>query len=204
MKKELRQFLRPKSHGHFMCTVLCSFALLGIAQPSIALASDAASAINVDVAKRGEQVVVDVNFEVAVTPQQAWEVLTDFDHMRDFVSNLQMSRVVVRNGTRWQVAQKGAARRGPLQFSFDSVRDLDLVPFDRITSKQVSGNMKKFEATTRLSAQAGGTRIQYHAESIPNTYVPPVVGTAFIETESRRQFEEMRSEMLRRSALAAK
>lgn len=157
-------------------------------------------AINVAVSKHGDHIGIDVDFYVEVPVQQAWQVLTDFDHMREFISGLQSSRIMQRNGTRWQVAQAGAARRGPLSFKFDSIREIALVPLERITSRQVSGSMKEFEAITRLSAEGDGTHIRYHADSVPNTFVPPIIGPAFIETETRHQFDEMRAEMLRRHA----
>lgn len=178
---------------------LYSFVVFAFAHSLPASAAEPVTPVMVEVSKHGERISIDADFQAAVTPQQAWEVLTDFDHMRDFISSLQSSQIVARDGMRWQVAQKGAARRGPLNFSFDSIRQIDLVPFNRITSRQLSGSMKQFEAVTRLSPQGTGTRIQYHADSVPGTFIPPIVGIAFIETESRRQFEEMRSEMIRRS-----
>ena len=195
------RFFFKKSGQRLRGSALLYFlALFAIAHSLQGAAADPTTAVMVEVSKQGERIGIDVDFQAAVSPQQAWEVLTDFDHMRDYISSLQSSEIIARDGTRWQVAQKGAARRGPLNFSFDSVREVELVPFDRITSRQLSGSMKKFEAVTRLSPQGTGTRIQYHADSVPGTFIPPIVGIAFIETESRRQFEEMRAEMVRRSA----
>ncbi len=194
-----------KNSRRFRCLVLLySLVVFATVHSAQATASDPTTAVIVEVTKHGERISIDVDFQAAVAPQQAWEVLTDFDHMRDFISSLQSSQIIARDGMRWQVAQKGAARRGPLNFGFDSVREIELAPFDRITSRQVSGSMKKFEAVTRLSAQGTGTRIQYHADSVPGTFIPPIVGIAFIETETRRQFTEMLTEMSRRSAKNAR
>lgn len=162
------------------------------------------TAIKVAVSKHGEHVGIDVDFHVEVSVQQAWEVLTDFDHMRGFLSGLESSRITQRNGPHWQVAQAGEARRGPFAFKFDSIREIALEPFDRITSHQLSGSMKEFKAITRLSADSDGAHIQYHADSVPNTFVPPIIGPAFIETETRHQFEELRAEMLRRSTAGSR
>ena len=44
--------------------------------------------IAVTVHREGEEVVVDVDFLVNATPQEAWNVLTDYDHMSQFVADL--------------------------------------------------------------------------------------------------------------------
>lgn len=177
---------------------------LGWSSSGAALAAidDNEEPVHVQVRKSGELIIVDADFSVAVTPKLAWAVLTDFDHMTRFVSNVQYSAVTSRQADKLQVVQKGEARRGPLSFSFDSVREITLLPFERITTHLLSGNMKQLDGTTLLSSEGSGTQVRthvtYHAESIPNTFVPPVIGTAFIQSESRHQFEEMRVEMLKR------
>lgn len=182
---------------------LLGVLLLALAGSAVAAIDDDEPPIQVQVKKSGALIIVDADFSVAVTPRLAWEVLTDFDHMARFISNVQYSAVTVRQPGKLQVVQKGAATRGPLSFSFDSVRDIMLTPFELITTHLVSGNMKQLDGTTRLRTEGSGTHIVYHAESIPDTFVPPLVGTAFIAAESRHQFEEMRIEMLKRKAAAA-
>ena len=51
--------------------------------------ADADQAIDVDVRMQGEEVFVDVNFHVRVTPQEAWAVMTDYDHATAFISKLE-------------------------------------------------------------------------------------------------------------------
>ncbi|GAA4020177.1 SRPBCC family protein [Actimicrobium antarcticum] len=181
--------------------VLLSVLLMaGTATTALAAIDDNESPVVVHVSKHGDLITVDADFSVSVPPRQAWEVLTDFDHMSRFISNVTFSAVTARQRDKLQVTQKGAAQRGPLSFSFDSVREIELKPFEKITTHLLSGNMKQLDGTTLLSASEVGTHIVYHAESIPNTFVPPLIGTAFIETESRHQFEQMRVEMLTRKA----
>lgn len=184
--------------------ILATSCCLSAALPAFAALDDTATPIVVSVKKDGERIGVDVEFTVAVSPQQAWDVLTDFDHMASFISNVQSSRITQRHGDTLQVAQKGAAAHGPLTFSFDSVREIQLEPIKRISTHMLSGGMKKLDGTTLLSSDTIGTRVIYHADSIPNTYVPPLIGTKFIENESRHQFEEIRLEMLKRRAATAK
>jgi carbon monoxide dehydrogenase subunit G len=150
----------------------------------------------------GEDVIVDVSFPVRATQQEVWAVMTDFEHMASFVSNLQSSRVIDRSGNIMHIAQQGKAQRGPLSFAFDSVREIRLSPFDRVQSHLISGKMRKLEGDTQLKSEGDATRVAYHGDSIPGVWIPPLVGKIFIENELREQFRDMRNEILRRKQAA--
>lgn len=152
--------------------------------------------IEVKVQIRGESVVVDLSLVVPATRQQVWAVLTDFGHMADFVSNLKESRVISVSEDTVIIFQRGSAKYGPVNFPFESTREMRLTPFDEIRSRLISGNMRKMEGTTRLVDEGAQTRIIYHADSIPGVWIPPIVGRVFIENETREQFREMRNEII--------
>lgn len=158
--------------------------------------------IEVKVRIDGENVLVDVSLPVPATQQEVWAVMTDFDHMAEFVSNVQSSRVLERSGNVLRIAQQGKAQRGPLSFAFDSVREIRLSPFDRIQSHLVSGRMRKLEGDTQLKGEGDATRVAYHGDSIPGVWIPPLVGKLFIENELREQFRDMRNEIGRRKLAA--
>ena len=91
--------------------------------------------INVRVHNDGEQITIDASFIVPVAPQQAWAVLTDFDNIPNFNSGILSSKVISRTGNRVQVSQKAATKYGFLTFSYDSTREIDLVPFSKIQER---------------------------------------------------------------------
>lgn len=153
----------------------------------------------VEVQRHAGAVLVDVSMFVPATPQQAWAVLTDYDHMSAFFPNLQSSRVIERENGKLKVEQKGAVRYGPLSFPFEMVREIELHPYAEIRSRALSGSVKRGTAVTKLIPEARGTRIVYHSEAVPNVWVPPGIGPKFIENETRAQFEFLRAEILRRS-----
>lgn len=158
--------------------------------------------VMVQVLLQGESVVVDALFSVTASRAEVWEVLTDFDHMAAFVSNLAVSRVVAREGQTLRVFQRGEARRGPFHFPFESLREIRLEAPGRITTHLVSGTPKGLEGVTEITSDGPRTRVSYHGESVPDVWIPPVVGRGFIADEVREQFEEMRREILRRHRLA--
>lgn len=160
--------------------------------------------IEVIAKKVANMVVIDVSMLVAATPREAWDVLTDYDHMPQFLPNLQSSKILSKSPTRIEVAQKGGATHGPISITFDVVRDVQLKPYSEIVSHVISGNLKKVDGTTRLSPEGDGTRITFHSESIPNIWVPPGIGPTLIENETRGQFGDMRAEIMKRRLVAKK
>jgi carbon monoxide dehydrogenase subunit G len=154
--------------------------------------------IEVKVKIAGESVTVDLSLVVPATRQEVWSVLTDFGHMADFISNLKESRVISTSGNTLKIFQRGVATYGPINFPFESTREIRLTPFDKIKSHMISGNMRKMEGMTRLVDEGGQTRIIYHTDTIQEVWVPPLAGNLFIEHEIREQFKEMINEIMKR------
>jgi carbon monoxide dehydrogenase subunit G len=154
--------------------------------------------IAVAIHRDGEAYVVDVELTVDATPQEAWNVLTDYDHMSEFVSNLTMSRIIHRAGDSLEVAQTSRLKFGFINLKFDNVREIEFVPLQEIRSKLVRGDMKMSAFTTRLAAEGDATRITNHGRFIPDRWIPPLIGTLMLEAETRKQFGELRAEILRR------
>ena len=159
--------------------------------------------ISVKVQVVGDNVIVDLTLTVPATRLQVWGVLTDFEHMAGFISNLKESKVISRSENTVNVFQRGSAQYGPVSFAFESTRELQLAPFDKIRSHLISGNMHKMEGLTQLLDEGGQTRIIYHTDSIPGVWIPPLVGKVFIEHETREQFQQMRDEIIRRKSIAS-
>lgn len=175
-------------------TLLCFFAIHADA--------DSDQPIDVGVRIEGDEVIVDVNFHVRATPQEAWAVMTDFDHATAFISKLEKSVVLSSTDELLVVAQKGIVGFGPFSLTIETVTEVRLTPYEKMQARMVSGNMKKNQSTTRLVADASGTRVVYHLESIPDVWMPPLIGRAIVEFETRARFRQLVEEILRRKALS--
>lgn len=157
--------------------------------------------LNID----GDEVHLDISYLIDAKPREVWAVLTDFERMADFISNLTSSQIIARNSSIITVEQKGKAGAGPISFSMDSVREIQMKPYEWIRSHLVSGSMKKFDGITRISEEGGKTRIVYHSDAVSGVWIPPIVGRNLIESEAREQFTQLMQEVQRRKqqALAA-
>ncbi|MDE1929458.1 MAG: SRPBCC family protein [Burkholderiales bacterium] len=191
--------LRP-----FRCAALLMAAALlwpaGVPARASALPSAAPPPLVVDVDKEGPRIIIDVQARVAADPQLTWQVLTDYDHMADFLSLLQSSHVVAGSGPALEVEQVGQAHRAFLHYTFHSRLAIGLdVDRHRIEGHLIDGDFKRFDFWTRVTAlDDGGSLITHHGEYIPDAWVPPGIGPVLIRAETRRQYEELIAEVLRR------
>jgi hypothetical protein len=148
----------------------------------------------------GQIVAVDVDCPVAAPWAVVWEVLTDYDHMARFISNLEYSGVDDRADNVLRVHQKGKASRGILTLRFDNVREIELVPYREIRSRLISGDLKASDFVTRIVEIDARLHIVNSGRYVPNLWVPPFIGPALIKAETQKQFGEFRTEILRRNA----
>ena len=158
--------------------------------------------VSVDVQISGEVVVVRVECLVRATPRGVWNVLTDYEHATRFISNLERSTVLSRSDERIVVSQRGRMGFGPFAVAVEAVNEILLTPHERTQSRSLSGSMKRYSATTRLISEGEGTRILYRAESVPDVWIPPLIGPALIRSDTRGRFTEFVEEILRRKTQA--
>ncbi len=141
-----------------------------------------------------------VDCPVRATATQVWDVLTDFDHMARFLPHLEVSRAEDRGPLRVRVYQKGAATSGPFRFAFENVRDVELTPVRYIRSRFVSGDLNASEYETELEEGEASVHIINRGRYVSKMLVPPIVGPLLVAGETRRQFVQIRDEILRRQA----
>ncbi|MFO1396931.1 MAG: SRPBCC family protein [Burkholderiales bacterium] len=170
-----------------------------LAGPAPVCAAEDNADIAVHVEKDGGTIRVRVDCPVRAPAAIAWDVLTDYDNMAKFVSNLTQSSVRMRMGDRVQVFQKGKASRGPLSIAFENVREIELVPRTEIRSRIVSGDTMPAEFVTRIEERGGEVHVVHTGHYTPSMWVPPGIGPALIEAETRKQYGEIRAEIVRRA-----
>jgi hypothetical protein len=161
-----------------------------------------AETTRIDVSRDGETFIIDAVFVAPVSVREAWAVLTDFDAMSRFVPDLESSRITARVGTRLTVEQRGTARWGPLALRFQTVREVELTPFERVTSHVVSGSLRRVDTLTRFATVAHGTEIRHHIELMTESWLPDFVVEGFLRAEVRQQFEALEREMRRRGSVS--
>lgn len=128
---------------------------------------------------------------VQATPALVWRVLTDYDHLADYLPNLKSTRVVSRTGGKVILEQVGAARFLFFSQTIRLVVQVDERTPDRIDIELIEGDMKAFRARWELSPLAGatgttGTRVAYSATIVPKFDVPGIIGTSVVRKDIAR------------------
>lgn len=180
--------------------VLGAWLALGLGP---ALAADAVDPEEVVADRREGIYYASLSLQAAVPPALALEVLTDFDHMAEFVPNLTASRILSHTGNVYRIAQQGRASFGPLGFRFDSERQVDVQADGRLLSKALSGSPKYLRSELRVQGAGAGSRLDYRIEMIPDHWVPAVLGVSFMRHELAEQFTALLREMERRQKARA-
>jgi hypothetical protein len=175
-------------------------AALLAAHAAVAPAAAEDQDIDVKITRDGSTIRVDSELRVHAGPRDAWEVLTDYDNMTRFVSTLKVSSIERKSGNELQVTQRGVVHFGLLDFPFTTVRRIELSPYTEIRTAVIDGSMKHSQFTTTIVPAADGTRIIQHGTVVTNIWVPPGIGPAIIAARTRVQWQEFRTEILRRSA----
>ena len=139
---------------------------------------------------------------VPVTPRQAWQVLTDYEHLTEFVPDLVHSQVLSRGRHEATVEQVSRAGFLFMSQSVQMVVHIDEQPFSAIEVALVSGDMRHYRAQWTLGEVvrdgASGTLITYAGELAPKFYLPPLVGQPLVRAQVKRMVAAVISEIEQR------
>jgi hypothetical protein len=125
-------------------------------------------------------------------------VLADYEHMAQIVSSIVSSRIVSRDGNRLTVEQTSRGNVGPIHVSVDGIREIVLTPFTEIRSHLIKGDLKASDFTTNLHAEGPVTRVTGHGKLVAAAWAAWALGAEKVEAQTRRQYQELRNEILRR------
>jgi ribosome-associated toxin RatA of RatAB toxin-antitoxin module len=174
---------------------LCSAMMLALFWFNSAFADE----IKINFVRDGDLIKIDGHLLLPYSPKLVWDVLTDYEHMHEYVPDMTSSRVIKHDGNKLQVEQKGRSGIGPFKFKFELVREVELIPMSELKSVLVSGNFKSMRTATTLVPDGDKTRLDYIADMEPDFWVPPLIGSAIMKRQVRRQFEAFIDELSKRS-----
>ena len=176
-------------------------AVLAFAFSLPVFAADADLDVKVQIV--GEEIRTQASFFVRAPQQRVWEVITDFERAPQYTRDLQVSRVLSRSGEVLRLFQKLLVRFGPFSTAVETLREVRLTAPSRAESHLISGSMKKYDTTTELSPERGGTRVKFRSQAIPDSVWAAFAGEAIVREQTEERFRELRAEILRRENHAA-
>jgi carbon monoxide dehydrogenase subunit G len=179
-----------------LVSILCA-ALSPLASGASGGGSDAVAHVTRD----GATFTVEAEFSVAASPEEVWDVITDFDRMAQILMSVDASKIVSRNGNVIQVEQKSHSTAGPLRLSMDSLREISLTPPKELRSRLIKGDVKSSDFTTRVIDEGGGiTKVSVSGKFVAGTFSSGFITPESVQAQTRQQYQELREEILRRKA----
>lgn len=140
---------------------------------------------------------------VRATPEQVWEVLTDYARLPDFVPDLLTVKILSRSGNAVRIEQRSIAGIMFLSHTVRMVLQIDETPGTTIDVGLVEGDMlhyrTRWDVEPASHGAATGTRITFSGVMEPKFSVPPLLGRAIVEANLKRTVEAVVAEIERRT-----
>lgn len=176
-------------------------AILALAAALCASAAPAATAkrISFETGGEGELVTVTAFADMEADPRTVWNVISDYDHLADFIPDMRSSRVIRRDGDQVLIEQTGELSflifRQPIEVRLAVTES----PPRRIVAHAVSGSFKSLEGRYTVENLSGGdVRLSYSGRVVPDFQVPAFVGRMVVSNTMARQFDALVKEIVRR------
>ena len=163
----------------------------------------AAQAIALETYRQGDAVNVYAEVRLDADPKIAWDVLSDYDHLAEFVPDMSYSRVLSRDGNKVIVEQKGEF--GVLFFRQAIELKLEILetPHRTIVAHAVGGSFREMSGRYDLDeVRGGGVRIGYVGHFVPAFPLPTFLGIIGVRHTAAAQLSALVDEIVRRDARA--
>jgi carbon monoxide dehydrogenase subunit G len=184
-----------------MRPTIALLAALALAAPS-GTQGAAPADVSIRTAREGDFVTVSASAVMRVDQRIAWAVLSDYDHLANFIPDVKSSRVVSRNGNKVRVEQIGEVGFIFYKQAVTVILEVDEEPLRRITARGVEGNVKGLESYYELHVSGPEVRLDYAGRFDPDFSIPPLIGMPVLRRVIERRFRAMVEEIQRRDALA--
>ena len=173
------------------------FLWFALAFPALCHAAE----ISLQAARHGDSFNVEAAAEFEAEVTLAWEVLTDYDRLSEFIPGMHSSRVVSRSKRSVIVDQNGEARLLFLSYPMKVRLEIEEFPYERIVSRAIEGNFKELRGAYTLEARGRRLLLYYTGSLTPDFSIPPLIGTILVRKTVEKRFGAMVDEIIRRQRL---
>ncbi|MBD3881655.1 SRPBCC family protein [Phormidium tenue FACHB-886] len=145
------------------------------ASADLILANELASASGVEVQTdraEGRQRQISAKICIPYSNDQVWQILTDYDHLADFIPNLAKSRRISHPNNGIRIEQIGTQSLLKLKFCARVVLDMVERFPHRLDFEMVEGDFKKFSGSWLLQPIEDGTELSYVVSVLPPLAMP--------------------------------
>jgi ribosome-associated toxin RatA of RatAB toxin-antitoxin module len=171
---------------------------VGFALLLLLVARAQAADVVVQASRHGDVLHIEASCRIDADAHDAWQVMTDYDRLSEFIPGMIASRVVTRAGRALVIEQKGEARLLWFRYPIEVTLAVEEFPYERITARAVAGNFKALTGIYHLDPRERPIRLRYSGRMTPDFFVPPLVGALILRRNVERQFSALIDEIVRR------
>lgn len=148
---------------------------------------------------RSGRFFVSAHFQVPVSSVTVWQVLTDYDHIADFVHSLDKSKIVKKKDNHIEVHQEGS-----VGFMFFKSRPqihllVEEKPFESISFRDAAlKDFNLYEGLWQLKSLENGTEVRYQLETEKGGIANFFVFRGMVQKQILSMLTDLQTEMLRR------
>ncbi len=175
------------------------FAVLGLLLLGAPLAS--AHDIQVRIDSQPRSCRVEGDFHASAPPLVAWQVLSDYDHIADYVHSMVSSRSERDSSGALHVHQIAVGGLFVFKRKVNVVLAISEEHGKRIEFRDVLGkDFWHYHGEWRIEPDSGGVHVHYELEAEPRMAVPRGLYRGMLKDAAGDLLNEVRGEMLRRAA----
>jgi ribosome-associated toxin RatA of RatAB toxin-antitoxin module len=161
----------------------------------------AADPITVNFQQQGTRLMASGELAVPVSAATAWEVLTDYERVPEFVPGMRISRVLEQTGDICMVEQQGEIMANNLRMFFQGVLKIIRESPDRLSVQFVSGTFRNMQGHWTVSGKNSHVKLGYQLELETGTPYPSPIMVAMLQQQVTLWVGSLAAEMERRPPL---
>jgi len=142
---------------------------------------------------------VEGHFIVAASSRNVWEVLTDYDHMTQFVPSLSQSKIIEHRPHGVLLRQKARAHVWMFSRTLKVLLDVTEYPMSGILFEDTAHqDFAVYKGTWKITAAGKDLEVDYHLETTRTFAAPDVLVRKALRKNAKHLLSDVRAEILRR------
>ena len=164
-------------------------------------AAQAADGISFEATRREDALEIACRVPLEASLDLAWQTLTDYNRLAEFIPGMRRSRVLGRRGAVAVVEQSGDAKFLFLSFPIEVTLASTERPPYTLEVSMLKGNLKRLDGAYRIEPQRDGRIMLTWTGIVEALFMPPLLGELVMRSNIEDQFRGMVHEIERREAL---
>lgn len=155
---------------------------------------------DVSASRKGRLIDIRAEARPSVDIETAWNVLTDYDRLADFIPDMTSSRVIGIQDRFVIVEQKGQARFGMSALPVEVVLEIEELPCSAVRFRSLASNLGGMEGQWCLAPGKESVSVRYAMRLKPALSISPLIEDAVLRRDVQGRLQGVTREMGRRKA----